>query len=211
MFRRLTALAIALALIFAVSTTYAESSSYSYLHDRFNKYQATIINDSILKIEVWSRFNAGPDAEPYQYERDLLSTSVTDNSIGLTWLDEEHSAFMLNLMDSENGYFFNEEAVAYFSPDNLDDTLSKYVFRHDNFNEYRAIHISNNLLKIENWSRFDTSSDFYYDHDVTIIKFEEDSNFKWIDDGHNGFTYTMSDPSNGYFTDEEQISFVISQ
>lgn len=88
------------------------------------------------------------------------------------------------------------------------------IYLHDKWDMYRATAVSDNVIKIDNWYRFNASEEtpFALDHAVLVIITDDGStDFKWFDEAHTSFSVTMSDKENARFEEPSLALFTIAQ
>ena len=111
----------------------------------------------------------------------------TDEKVGYK---SDLGTFKIN--DPENGFAWID-----------DDT-------NDDWHMYRAIPLTDKLIKIERWYR-GFSAPFVghlFAGDWCVIDTSNtDTDFEWTDDEHTSFTITTKDPDNGYYW--KQDTFVV--
>lgn len=182
-----------------------DGAQYSYAPDEWNLYLATAVSDTVIKIENWRRKWATDKNVSFDY--DVGAFKITDETNGFAWIDSAHTAFSFVFTDENDGDFFHKEQAATFilstskgdinKGSSYDETKSCYVYANNDWNIYKAILLTDNIIKIENWYRHYSHGDFYYGYDVRLIDTTgSDTDFDWVDDEHTAFTITMSDPEN---------------
>ena len=75
---------------------------YIYQHDKWNLYKATVLSDTVIKIDNWYRFIADEET-PYVLDHNVMTISTIDGTSNFQWLDEEKNAFVVTMKD-ENSY-----------------------------------------------------------------------------------------------------------
>ena len=185
-----------------------EPVEYSYMNDKWDLYRAVALSDTTVKVERWSRFNAGEDGDPFAYDSDICIIEVGDSSTDFAWTDDEHVAFTVTMQDEENSYWDDPKLTPFsVEPDAAKHTC--YTYQNDKWDLYKAYRISDKTLVVENWSRFNAGEDgdpFKKERVICIIKTEDPStDFKWSDSNQVAFTITMQDTENSYW-DEEKIT-----
>lgn len=202
-----------------VNESFAQTT-YSYLHDCWDLYIATLLSEKTLKIEKWGRFSAGADGDPFKYDYDVSIISTDDSSIDFQWLDDGHTAFSLTMKDDKNSHWdepcsagFVVNKVVTESSTTSDNPV--YAYRNDQWDVYVAVKLSDNIIKIENWDRFSAGVDgdpFVYDHDVCVIDTKsENYDFTWLDDSLSAFSVTMKDEENSHWEDSKTAFFALSK
>ena len=201
------------------SSSVSKGTKYTYLHDKWNLYIATVLSDTAIKIEQWGRFTAGEDGDPFEYESDICILKTNYSSF--KWIYDEHTDFYCKIHDPENSYWETETIVGFSIEDsdsavlgvNFSDVGANYIYLHDEWNLYRAVALSASTIKIEQWGRFTAGKDgdpFEYESDICIIDVNASTtDFEWLDDEHTCFMITMQDPENYYWEEPSTVSFAI--
>ena len=166
-----------------------------------------------MKIEGWYRFNAD-ESTPFKQDHMVGTYNTNDSSTGFRWLDEEHSAFCITLQDSENSRFKNSLLVVFTLGENgtRNNCQATYTYLHDKWDLYKGCLISDNVMIIDNWYRFNASDDtpFHQDHSIISIVFDDtSSDFTWLDDSHSVFSITISDYDNTRLSEPSTAIFSI--
>lgn len=183
--------------------------TYSYMHDAWNTYRAIRLSDTTVKIEKWYRASSSryaPDYidPPFYYNQDVGVFGADD----LKWLDQSGSAFELAFIDDSNKNMEAVETVRFA----LDSGSAKrYVLRHDEWNVYKAIVLSDTCVKIEVWHRDSSYKNppFFHDRDLCVIETSEpDIGFAWGDADHSAFSVFISDSENSEWKEPETVWFV---
>lgn len=184
-----------------------KGKQYAYMSDEWNVYIAVAISDSIVKIEHWdktlsSSFSVG-------YKEDLGTYQINDPGTGFGWLDEEHTAFILVFNDKENSRVRKEAPRVFTLCVNdknknkgsaYDSKIRSYTYGCDDWHMYRAIPLTDNLIKMECWYRSLSMGDYGFGWTWCIIDVNtNDRGFQWTDDEHTSFTLTTHDPQNSYY------------
>lgn len=101
--------------------------------------------------------------------------------------------------DMKNKYISipNSEVMESNRYDGFDNDCT-YSYKSDDYNVYIAVPVSDNVIKIENWSKTLSSSKSYsYDYDVGSFKIDDEENgFYWVDDEHTMFVISFADKKN---------------
>ena len=88
---------------------------YSYTNDKWNQYRAIVFNQDTLLIEKWGRFNAATqDFERYNF---FMMIDLKNTLYDFQWIDENHSAFVIKLVDEDNSYWDEPKLVSFESDD----------------------------------------------------------------------------------------------
>lgn len=197
------------------NTTPAELhfTNYTYKSDKWDLYKATFLSASTLKIEKWTRWNAGEDGDPFKYSSDICVINITDGSTDFAWADSTQTAFTITLTDDRNSHLDDSARAAFTVSSSEIDSVTEYTYMNDKWNWYRAYALSDSVIKIEKWSRFNAGEDgdpFAYESDIRIIQIANDpGDFAWTDDSHLAFTITMQDEDNGYWEEARLTPFAV--
>ncbi|MCD8368500.1 MAG: zinc ribbon domain-containing protein [Clostridiales bacterium] len=203
-----------------VETNYTieKGTEYAYMSDEWNVYIATAISDSIIQVENWGKSKASSKTVDYQY--DVGTYKINDSENGFTWLDDEQTAFTITLQDSDNSRMKTAHSVTFtinisdsdrYKGSNWNDEIACYVYTNDNWHTYRAIPLTETLVKFETWSRTSTDDDFVYGYDLCVIDTGDgETDFEWTDEEHTSFTITMEDAdNNSYWKDAVFVAFTL--
>lgn len=198
---------------FAIAAENIEGiSEYSYYNDKWHWYRAYALSDSVVKVEKWSRFNAGADGDPFAHDSDICIIQIGDPSTDFAWTDDDHVAFTITMQDEENSYW-DDARITPFGMDAVPETTPYYVYQNDKWNLYKAYLLSPNTIKIEKWTRFNAGEDgdpFARTQDICIIRIDEGSfGFSWTDQTQSAFTVTLKDEDNSYWEEEAIVPFSI--
>ena len=185
---------------------------YTYVHDKWDLYKATVLSAQVVKIENWYRFTAD-DETPFRLDHSVLVVNTGDGSTDFKWLNDEQTAFSITMSDSGNSRFEEPTLVVFTVGDYGENAEEVYLtYLHDKWDQYRAIPVSDNVIRIENWYRFtaDDETPFALDHSVlTVVTDDGSTDFVWLDDSHASFSLTMCDPENSRFTEPALVVFAI--
>ena len=199
---------------FAIDADPESTPFYSYQNDKWNWYKAYKISDTTLRVERWSRFDAGEDGDPFKRERDLCIIKTEDTANGFAWSDDTHSAFTINMIDEDNSYW-EEETSTPFAIESSEPDLRTLTYMHDRWDLYVATVLSDETIIVENWSRFDAGEDgdpFKREYHVMVINTTSGTpDFRWTDDSHVAFTITMQDAKNSYWDEAQQVTFTLDE
>lgn len=184
-----------------------KGSQYAYMADEWNVYIATAISDSLVKVECWDKTLSSD--RKVSLDHDLGTFKINDSANGFTWIDEEHTAFYMTINDKESSKLKKGKEVLFTininSSDinkgsNYDENILCYSYKNDDWHLYRAISLTESLVKIEVWYRGSSAGKFLYGYDMCVINPDEtDTDFEWTDDEHTSFTITTKDPANDYY------------
>ena len=168
---------------------------YTFMPDRWNLYVASLLPNDSVSIERWKRWNAGTD--DFEFDYVVSTVSINDSSCGFSWIDESHSAFFIDLKDTNNNKFDQTRVGFSLAPSTATSTAS-YTFTNDRWAQYRAYLLSPSTIKIECWGRWNAGTDdFEHYYDIAVIDTNDSSNgFSWIDDSHLAFFFQMEDEEN---------------
>lgn len=181
--------------------------SFTCLYDPWDLYKAVMISNQVIKIEKWHRWNLTVDE--FTYKKDLcVYNTVNDSSFH--WLDDNHFAFSVVLQDDDNRNL-EPNSVACFSAE-LDDLShhSIYSYMFNAFHLYKAIQLSESIVKIEKWYRPNyITGVFTHDYDMGVYNTKTDSSFRWIDDDHSAFTIVLQDDDNSFLEPNSIVGFAL--
>lgn len=190
--------------------TIEKDAKYSYMSDEWNLYVATAITDNIVKIENWGKTLSPSKTVDYEY--DVGTYRINDSVNGFSWVDDEHTAFIITLQDSKNSRLKKPQSVVFtvsisdgdkFKGSNYDKKGICYSIQNDDWHLYRAIPLTETTIKIEAWCRTISLGSFVYGYDVCVININDTTtDFEWADDEHTAFTITMQDIANSYYWKE---------
>ncbi len=205
---------------FTGTDTIKAGTQYAYMSDAWNVYIATAITDNVIKVEAWGK--GSQSSKKVKFQSDLGTFDIHDEETGFSWVDESHTTFTLVIKDRNNYTRIGKAKLVLFtlnindSDENkgtdYDENIACYVYERDDWTMYRAIPLTDNLIKIECWYRVSSGfwSPFLYGWDVGIIDTENtDTDFSWGSD-HGAFAITMKDPNSDVtWKKEELTSFVL--
>lgn len=187
--------------------TIDKGTEYAYMSDEWNVYIATAISDSIVKVENWGKSLSSSKSVKYGY--DIGTYKINDSENGFSWVDDEHTAFYLTLQDKNNSRLKKPQSKVFtvnindsdkFKGTDYDEKIICYSYTNDDWHMYRAIPLTESLVKIECWSRSSSADSFCFGYDVGIIDLNNtDTDFEWTDDEHTAFTITMKDVDNDHY------------
>ena len=197
--------------------TISKGAQYAFMSDEAHVYIATAVSDSIIKIERWGK--SWLPEENMDHEADLGAFKINDRENGFSWVDDAHTAFNFTFSDKSTSSVRNPESHIFtvnvsnsdrFKGTDYDKSIACYTYRNDDWHMYRAIPLTESLIKIERWSRTDSFAwtSFCYSGDWLIIDTNKtDTDFEWSDGEKTAFTITTRDPENGYYW--KQDTFVV--
>lgn len=195
-----------------------KGSKYAYMADEWTVYIATAISDSLVKVECWDKTFSSD--KKVSLDHDLGTFKINDSANSFTWIDEEHTAFYMTITDKEKSKLENGKEVLFTininSSDtnkgsNYDENIRCYSYKNDDWHLYRAISLTESLVKIEVWYRGSSAGKFLYGYDMCVIsQNESDTDFEWTDDEHTSFTITTKDPDNdSYWKKDKFVAFTV--
>lgn len=187
--------------------TIEKGSQYAYMVDEWNVYVATAISDSLVKIECWDKTSSSDRS--VDLDHDIGTFKINDSVNGFSWIDAEHTAFYMTIQDKDNSKLKHGQSVTFTinlndsdtnKGSDYDENIICYSYKNDDWHLYRAIPLTENLIKIEVWSRTSSVDKFLYGYDMCVILPDnKDTDFEWTDDEHTSFTITTKDPDNDYY------------
>ena len=195
-------------------------TEYAYMADAWNVYIAKAVSDNVVKVESWHKTSQSDKS--LEYRGDLGSFRIRDAESGFSWVDESHTAFTLVIQDKNNSEVKKPTLVIFtinisdsdvYKGTDYDDSIACYTYVNDRWHTYRAIPLTDTLVKVECWYR--TSAGTFDKHcfawDVGVIDTENTStDFEWGGTDFGAFTITMRDPANKSYWKEEQLtSFIL--
>lgn len=193
--------------------------SYSFMSDEWNVYVAVPVSDSVVKVEHWKKHLK--NAKKLKYESDLGSYKINDPENGFYWVDDEKTAFSMKISDKENSAVRSNKQVVFtinISDEDVckgtdyDESIACYSYRNDDWHEYRAIMLTEKLMKIEVWSSSTSIEKPLFGYDWMLIDPAGlETDFEWGDDSREAFTITTQDPNNRYYWKEPHlVTFMLS-
>ncbi len=194
-----------------------KGSVYTYGHDEWGLYCATAISDSIIQIERWGKHLSSQTSFDKEYE--VGSFRITEAQYEFTWIDENHTAFSFSLTDKSDGDFKKSKNVI-FSILGTDSDTNKgtnynakgtcYSYQSDDWHLYRAIPLTDEIMKIECWYRSMAIGNFHYGYDICVINLNNTStDFEWTDDEHTAFTISIQDEENSEMKKSTFVAFTL--
>lgn len=180
---------------------------YAYMTDEWNVYIATAISDDIIKIANWNKTSTLSKSVSHEY--DVGTFKISDSNNEFAWVDDEHTAFVITFKDKKNSDF-KKGGTATFTINISDDDKNKgsnysekiacFSYENDDWHMYRAIPMTETLIKIECWYRGSSLDKFMFGYDVCLIDTTRgDTDFEWTDDEHTSFSITMKDKKNNWY------------
>lgn len=189
--------------IFPMSTI-KKDTMYSYGKDEYSLYVATAVTDEIIKIEKWGKTMSSSKEVSYDY--DVGTYKINDSENEFQWLNKEQLAFSLKLTDEKDSIFKKSKTVVFTISNSDSDTnkgsyikknVPSYSYGYDDWNQYKATLLNDDIIKIECWYRPMSMGGYHYSYDVCLIDCrDENSDFNWTDDKKTSFTVTLIDSEN---------------
>lgn len=177
-------------------------SQYAYMSDEWNVYIAEAVSDSVIKIEHWDK--TMNSSKKVKYSEDIGSFKLNDSENGFAWVDDEHTAFTFKLKDKGNSrvkgqsviFTINISDTDVCKGTDYDESIACYSYQSDDWHNYRAIPLSDKLVKIECWYRGSSLGSFLFGYDMCVLNVSgHDTDFEWNAD-KSAFTITITDPAN---------------
>lgn len=199
--------------------TIEQGKEYTYGADTSDLYVATAVSDSVLKIEKWKRGLLLQTEYTLKYEVGAYRINDPDN--GFSWLDEQHGAFRILLKDQQTAAYRKGKEIIFteswvdgnlFKGSNCLNDVYHYEHLHDDWHLYKAVPVSQELLKIECWYRPLPVGAFYYGYDVCVIDLRNgDLDLKWSDEERSSFTVNLQDSQNSSLKEAAFVVFEETQ
>lgn len=197
--------------------TIEKGTKYAYMSDEWNVYIAVAVSDTIIKIENWDKSSS--DDKSVKLSADIGTYMINDRANGFSWLDDSHTAFNIVFADKNNSrvkkarthtFTINTSDDDKFKGTNFNEKIACYTYTNDDWHKYRAIPLTDNLIKIECWHKsneFLIFGEFFnYGWDWCVIDTNStEMDFKWTDDEHTSFTITAQDPANKYYWKKQTL------
>ena len=188
------------------SLSITKGTEYAYMTDEWNVYIATAISSDIIKVENWNKTMSNSKSVSHDY--DVGTFKISDSENGFAWVDDEHTTFVLTFKDKNNGDF-KKGGTATFTINisdsdknkgsNYSEDIACFSYQNDDWHLYRAIPLTETLIKIETWYRGSSAGTFLFGYDLRLIDTTSgDTDFEWTDDEHTSFSITMKDEENKY-------------
>ena len=199
------------------SITYSieKGRQYACMTDEWDVYIATAVSDSIIKVENWDKSYSSDKKVEYSY--DVGSYKINDGSVGFAWIDDAHTAFVINFQDKDNSHAkeLTQRIFTITISDSDKDKGSDYdtdircfTYTSDDWHMYRAIPLSSTLIKIECWSRSSSSEDYRFGWDWGVIDTKNtNTDFEWTDSEETSFAITTYDPENSHWDESLFVVF----
>ena len=199
----------------ATNYTIQKGTQYAYMSDEANVYIANAISDSIITVECWGRNLLTEKSVKHDY--DIGTFKINDPAIGFSWIDEKQTAFSFLLQDTKNSNIKKQQSVIFtinvsdsdeFKGTDYHEDIACYLYRNDDWNIYRAVRLTDTLVKIENWGRSSSGKvfPFIYNYDLYIIdENNTDTDFEWTDQERTSFTISLKDLQNDYYLKEPKF------
>ena len=196
----------------------AKGTEYAYMTDEWNVYIATAISSDIIKIENWSKVMS--NAKSVSHDYDVGTFKISDSENEFAWIDEEHTTFQITFTDKNNSKF-KKGNVATFTINindsdnnkgsNYSEDIACFAYENDDWHLYRAIPLTETLIKIECWTRSSSVGTYLFGYDWCLIDtLSGDTDFAWTDDEHTSFAITTKDEENSFeWRKESFVLFVL--
>ena len=202
------------------SDTIEPGTEYAYMSDGWNVYIASAITENVIKIEAWGKGSQA--AKSMKFQSDLGTFDIREEKNGFSWVDDAHTTFTFYIKDTNNYTRLGRPTLVLFTINindsnqnkgtDYDESIICYEYQRDDWCLYRAIPLTDTLIKIECWYRVTSGfwSPFLYGWDVGIIDTENtNTDFSW--GGKTGFAITMKDlESEAGWKKEELVAFKLS-
>ena len=143
---------------------------------------------------------------------------ITDEANGFYWRDSEQKAFSFMLQDKEEFGFRKPKEVVFTvvavegdrdKGTNITNETDCYEYKGDDWHLYKAVMLTEEMIKIECWYRSAAFGSFQYGYDVITINTNDGSvDFEWVDDDKDSFTYSLEDEQNGKLKKPKFVAFI---
>lgn len=198
--------------------TIEAGTQYAFMSDEWNVYIANAISDSVIKIEHWDK--TFQNSKELKYSEDIGTYKINDENNGFGWIDKDHTAFVFTFQDKNNShakkaiprvFTININNSDKFKGSDYDESIACYSYTCDDWHMYRAIPLTESLIKIECWVRTSSLDNFCFGWDWCVIDWTNtDTDFAWTDDSHKGFTITTQDVQNkSYWKEDTFVAFML--
>ena len=172
------------------------------------------VSGSAIKIEHWDMTMNLPKKFKYNKEIDLLNINDSENDFD--WVDVEHTTFTFKLNDENNREVKEQSVIPKINNSdahkgtNYDDKIACYSYLNDDWHNYRAIPLTDKLVKIECWHRESLSEKFLFGYEICVLNINyNDNDFEWNAD-KSSFTITIKDYFNAsYWKKPTSVSFTL--
>ena len=185
----------------------SKGTEYSFMSDEWNVYIAVAVSDTMIKVENWDKPIAF--SKNFRKGKDIRSYQINDDSVEFGWFDDEHTAFTIIFSDKNNSkvkkplhrfFTINTNNSNSNKGTNYDNRIACYTYMNDEWHMYRAIPLSDNLIKIECWRKNVSFGKYSYGWDWCLIDVTNNTtDFHWTDEEHTSFTMTSHDPQNSSY------------
>ena len=202
------------------NVTANEKDMYAFRCNQWEIYAATMLSDSVVKVEKWGRVIADEE-NPFEYENDVMTVTIDDeNKDGFYWLNKDQTAFCINLKESDDEDLKKGPSVPFVKTTNkfissANYANSIYTYTSDRWTMYVASKLSDSVVKIEKWDRTiaDEENPFEYWGDICVINTQDSSSsdFTWLDDEKTSFTVTLYDNAEDDLKKGVKQTFTISK
>lgn len=86
---------------------------YSYTHDQWDMYVATMLSKNAIKIENWYRFDASDDGDPFEHDHDVCVLAIGSGNSTFEWIDDLHTGFTVTMKDEANSRWSELSLVSF--------------------------------------------------------------------------------------------------
>ena len=156
------------------------------------------------------------------YETGIIPViKITDAEYGFAWLDNNHTAFVIQLQDEQDSDFKKPQTITFTisgtdSDTNIGANYTKdgicYSYQNDDWHLYRAIPLTDTIIKVECWYRSMAFGSFNYGYDVLVIDLlSGNTDFEWTDDEHSAFTISIQDTQNSNLKKATFVAFTLDK
>ena len=191
--------------------------TYSYMSDDWHMYIATPISDKILQVDCWELDYSGDRSFKFDYE--VGAFDITKNKTEFYWVDSEHAAFVMTFKDSRNSnwmpnkpHFFsvNADPKSKYRGTNCYENLACYRYT-DEYYTYRAVALTEDLVKIECWENDGHSTDekLVHNYDVCLVDVDDEYFDLCWNNEKTAFSLEMCDPDNFLWKEKKLVSFTL--
>ncbi len=196
-----------------------KGTEYAYMVNEWNVYIATAISDSIIQIERWDK-TMNSDKK-VSLDSAIGTYKINDEENGFEWIDDSKTAFRMTVKDKNVSAMKKGKSVIFTinisdsdvnKGSDYNEDIPSFVYTNDDWHMYRAIPLTDTLIKIECWYRGSSSGKHLFGYDVDVIDVNTTTtDFQWTDDEHTSFTITMKDPENDYYWKKESFTLFVAE
>lgn len=203
----------------SIAASIEKGAQYTYGHDEWSLYCATALSDTLIKIEKWGKTLSSEKTFDLEYE--VGAIRINDAEYGFSWIDDSHTAFVIQLQDEQDSDFKKPQTIT-FTISGTDSDTNKgtnytkdgicYSYQNDDWHLYRAIPLTDTVIKIECWYRSLAFGSFNYGYDVVVIDLNNtEMDFEWTDNEHTAFTISMQDKQNSNLKKATFAAFTLDE